>query len=268
MLSVRELLGSGGLQIADVLCTHGRGKGHESELSAGYALVLVRRGCFVRSADGRETLLDPTLGYCMNPDEEQRYDHPHHGGDACTSLTLSTSLLAELWGDDSCLPSGPLAVTPALDLEHRRLLAKIRAGSDQHEAAERGIELAAQILEFADSRRVTSATPASGHARRKLADGARELLAEHTGHSLPSLARKLAVSPHHLSRIFREVTGQTISRHRMRLRSREALERIAEGECDLARLAADTGFADQSHLCRVVVAETGETPSALRALLG
>ena len=35
-------------------------------------------------------------------------------------------------------------------------------------------------------------------------------------------------------------------------------------QANLARLAADLGFADQSHLCRVVRAETGSTPSALR----
>jgi AraC-like DNA-binding protein len=36
---------------------------------------------------------------------------------------------------------------------------------------------------------------------------------------------------------------------------------------NLARLAADLGFADQSHLCRVVREETGRTPSALRDVL-
>ena len=53
----------------------------------------------------------------------------------------------------------------------------------------------------------------------------------------------------------------------MRLRARAALERLAGGERDLARLAADAGFADQAHLCRVVRAETGTTPSALREAL-
>jgi AraC-like DNA-binding protein len=33
---------------------------------------------------------------------------------------------------------------------------------------------------------------------------------------------------------------------------------------DLARLATKLGFADQSHLSRVVRSETGRTPSALR----
>ncbi len=63
------------------------------------------------------------------------------------------------------------------------------------------------------------------------------------------------------------ITGQTISRHRMRLRTRAVLERLAAGEDDLARLAADLGFADQSHLYRVVRSETDVTPSVLRRLL-
>jgi AraC-like DNA-binding protein len=49
---------------------------------------------------------------------------------------------------------------------------------------------------------------------------------------------------------------------------RAALERLADGEDNLARLAADVGFADQSHLCRVLRAETGQPPSALRQAIG
>jgi AraC-like DNA-binding protein len=84
---------------------------------------------------------------------------------------------------------------------------------------------------------------------------------------LLDLARRLHVSPHHLSRVFAAATGVPVARHRRRLRARAALERLAGGETDLARLAADTGFADQSHLCRVLRAETGRTPAALRAAL-
>jgi AraC-like DNA-binding protein len=267
MLSASTLLRSDGVEFADVLCTHGRGRGRESELSGGHALVLVRRGCFVRSADGREHLLDPTLAYCMKPGEEQRYDHPHDGGDACTSLVLDAEMLASLWGGDPSPPSGPLPVTPALDRQHRLLLSAVRRGGDAHGLLERTIELAAGMLEQSDARRASSALPGTGRARRALADGAREMLAAQAGLSLPSLARALAVSPHHLSRVFREVTGNTISRHRMRLRVRDALERIAGGERELARVAAEVGFADQSHMCRVVGNETGMTPSALRAML-
>ena len=84
---------------------------------------------------------------------------------------------------------------------------------------------------------------------------------------LLGLAQTLCVSPHHLSRTFRSLTGETIARHRLRLRVRTVLERLARGEHHLARLAADVGFSDQSHLCRAVRSETGTTPSALRHAL-
>jgi AraC-like DNA-binding protein len=267
VLTVHTLLRDDGVELADVVCSHTRGRGRESEQTSGNVLALVRRGCFRRSADGCEALLDATLAYCMRPGEEQRYDHPHDGGDACTSLTLDVELLSSLWGGEAELPRAPLPVTPEIDLRHRLLLAAARRGEDRHEIVERAVGLVAATLAQGDAARVGAGMPRARRARLTLVDGARELLTESTERSLPSLARELAVSPHHLSRVFREATGQTISRHRMRLRARSALERIAGGERNLARLAAELGFADHSHLCRVVDAETGMTPSALRQLL-
>jgi len=46
------------------------------------------------------------------------------------------------------------------------------------------------------------------------------------------------------------------------------LERLADRERSLARLAGELGFADQAHLARVVRREVGSTPSALRSSLG
>ncbi|WP_372518087.1 helix-turn-helix domain-containing protein [Solirubrobacter ginsenosidimutans] len=48
------------------------------------------------------------------------------------------------------------------------------------------------------------------------------------------------------------------------LRVRAALERLSGGEQDLARLAADAGFADHAHLTREMRALLGLTPSALK----
>lgn len=267
MLSARTVLCNGGVEIATVACQHTRGRGHAGEQTGGHAIVFVRRGCFLRSADGVETLLDPTLAYCMNPGEEQRYDHPHDHGDDCTSLILAPDLVALLWGGGQTLPSVPLPTSPEIDLEHRLLLNAGHRGGDQHEILERAILLTAQVLEQADPRRVAAGRPTATRAHRAVADGAREILAANPERSLPYLARELAISPHHLSRIFRGETGHTISRHRMRLRARSALEQLAGGERNLARLAADLGFADHSHLCRVLREETGHTPSTLRHIL-
>jgi AraC-like DNA-binding protein len=267
MLSARTVLHRDGVSVADVACRHAAGRGLSGEGRGGYMVVFVRRGCFVRSVDGSEALFDPTLAYCINPGVEERYDHPHGSGDDCTAVQLDAGLAASLWGGDPTLPDGPLPTWPAIDLEHRLLLAAGRRGADPHTLVERAIGLAARALARVDAGRVASGRPSTARARRALADGVREALAAEPERSLPDLARALAVSPHHLSRVFHRATGHTISRHRMRLRARCALERLAGGEADLARLAADLGFADQSHLCRVVRSETGRTPSALRAAL-
>ncbi len=267
MLTARTFLSGDGVEVSDVACRHGRGRGHADEQAGGHAIVFVRRGCFVRSVEGVESLLDPTLAYCMNPGEEQRYDHPHDHGDDCTSVFLDAQVVASLWGGDPVLPREPLPVSPRIDLEHRLLLSAGRHDADPHELLERAISLTAQALERADPRRVGAGRPNTPRLRRAMTDGVREILAGNPEHSLPDLARELAVSPHHLSRVFHAATGHTISRHRMRLRTRAALERLSSGEQNLARLAAELGFADQGHLCRVVRQETGHAPSALRRLL-
>ena len=221
----------------------------------------------MREADGVASTLDVTLAYCITPEQEERYDHPHAGGDDCTVLFLSPELVASLKGGEPSLPRRPLLASPGIDLEHRLLLAAARRGDDPDELVERAIALAAHTLEQDDPRPLAAGRPATAGARCALVAGAREALAADPQRSLPQLARELAVSPHHLSRIFSSATGTTISRHRLRLRVRAAMERLAGGERDLARLAAELGFADQSHLARAVRSEIQRTPSALRRLL-
>lgn len=264
MLSSRVLIDADGVTVADVACRHRAGRGAPSEREdRRHAVVLVRRGCFHRQADGTDALLDPTNAYTMRPGEEERYDHPHDHGDDCTAILLADVLLASLWGGDADLPAGALPVGAAADLAHRRLLATAPADRDPEDA----LAVVAAVLGAASPERVASGRPATARARRALADDARELLAADPGLGLIALAARLAVSPHHLSRVFAEHAGRPVSRHRRALRVRAALERLAGGETDLARLAADSGFADQPHLCRVVRAETGHTPRALRAAL-
>jgi AraC-like DNA-binding protein len=267
MLSRRTLIDRDGIGIADVACRWTPGRGPGREHTSRHALVFVRRGCFVREADGVASTFDLTLAYCINPEQEERYNHPHAGGDDCTVLFLSPEVVASLEGGEPWLPRRPLVASPEIDLEHRLLLAAARRADDPHELVERAIALAARALAQDDPRPVAAGRPATAHARRVLVAEAREALAADPQQSLPELARELAVSPHHLSRIFSSATGTTISRHRIRLRVRAAMERLAEGERDLARLAAVLGFADQSHLCRAARSETRRTPAELRSLL-
>jgi AraC-like DNA-binding protein len=268
VLRERTLVDRDGIKVRDVSCRAAPARGQTPETAGAHTLVFVRRGCFVRTIGGVESVCDPTVAYCANPGQEERFDHPHADGDECTAISLDPSLVASLWGERETLPSGPLPTSPRIDLEQRVLVAAgRRRGADPDELVEGAITMAARALELTDPSCVAAGRPTTIRARNSVVNGAREALAAEPGLSLVQLARALAVSPHHLSRMFRSATGHTISRHRIRLRTRAALERLAEGEQHLSRLAADIGLTDHSHLCRLMQAETGATPSWLRELL-
>jgi AraC-like DNA-binding protein len=196
------------------------------------------------------------------PDDEQQIAHPA-GGDACTVVYLSDSVLASLWGGELGLPDEPVPTDPETDLLHRLLLARARQG-EAADVAEAVIAIAAGVLARASSSRVDSSRPATALARRRIAAAAREALVQAPSLGVLELARRVSVSPHHLSRVFKAETGETISTYRNRLRVRLALQRLSEGERCLARIAADLGFADQAHLARVVRREHRMPPSRLR----
>lgn len=79
-----------------------------------------------------------------------------------------------------------------------------------------------------------------------------------------SIARRLGVSAAHASRELRRTFGMPPVALRRELRSRRARELLASS-LSLPDIAATCGFADQSHLTRVIRAHTGRTPATLRA---
>jgi AraC-like DNA-binding protein len=265
LLRKRVLAKTGDLEVRDVRCRSHRSSWSAPEESTGFVLVFVRRGCFRRRVDGSESVLDPAVVYFARPGEEQQIAHPCDGGDACTAIALSDDLLAALWGGEPGLPEGSAFTTPRLDLAQRSMLAACARPGAELDAEERVVSLVSEVLEEAQPRRVASARPATAAARVALVDAAREALAADPSLGLVELGRRVAVSPHHLSRIFRARTGETVTRYRNRIRVRLALERLAEGEPSLARLAAELGFADHAHLARTVKSEAGAAPSRLRA---
>ena len=67
-----------------------------------------------------------------------------------------------------------------------------------------------------------------------------------------------------LSRGFRLAYGVSPKRYRLEQRARRAIRRLPHWRGTLAALAAETGFADQAHLGRIVAALTGLTPLQLK----
>ncbi|HEX6701428.1 MAG TPA: AraC family transcriptional regulator [Gaiellaceae bacterium] len=261
----RSLADCGDFVIETVECRCGTPEWSAPEAVSQYGIVFVRRGCFHRRLNGAESFVDPTVVYFERPDDEQQIAHPA-GGDSCTALYLSEAVLASICGGEPDLPDEPLASDAGTDLRQRLLLVALARG-DGGDVAELVLDLTAEVLARSAPKRVAAGRPGTAVARRRLVGDVREALIESPRAGVVELARRVAVSPHHLSRVFKAETGETITRYRNRLRVRLALERLADGEPCLARLAAELGLADQAHLARIVRRELGTTPSLLRERL-
>jgi AraC-like DNA-binding protein len=260
-----ELMRVGDVRVSTFQC-----EGMEHEWSAeepvgSFAVVLVRSGVFRRRVNGVELLVDRMVGYCELPGSTQQIAHPC-GGDTCTAIELSEHELGSLIDPDRFRPGAPLLVAPFIDLAHRLLIKSIRQGADQAELGERATLLAGCLIE-SEHETPQTARPRRAALYRQLTDRVREALSDDPHLGLTELASMNKVSIFHLSRVFRAVSGTTLSRYRTRLRARLAMDRIANGERNLAHLAADVGFADQAHMTRTLRHETKLTPGRLRSVL-
>lgn len=223
-----------------------------------FGLVLPRRGRFRLVSDGVEQTVDVTQGYAQVPGREQRFAHPA-GGDVCTFVSVGSTLWREIVGG---LPAPAVVrVDGAAELAHRLLLRTAHDAADPAERLVRTVAAAARTSP-SDDDLGTARTPAARAARARLAALAREAVLDDTpaSHDLVSLARALAVSPAHLSRVFQAGTGSSLTSFRNRVRVSRVLVRLEAGDTDLAAIAGDLGFADQAHLTRTVRATVGSTP--------
>jgi AraC family transcriptional regulator len=100
-----------------------------------------------------------------------------------------------------------------------------------------------------------------GWLRRSL-----ELIEEEFGEPLTvqDIARRSGIHPVHLSREFRRRFGESLGEYTNKVRVRRACALMTRDTGPLAAVAAATGFADQSHFCRVFKSLLRCTPSEFR----
>ncbi|MBX9599374.1 MAG: AraC family transcriptional regulator [Bryobacteraceae bacterium] len=82
--------------------------------------------------------------------------------------------------------------------------------------------------------------------------------------SLDRFAAAIGVHPAHLSRAFRNQYGCSLGAFIRRLRMEWAGEQLASSETPISRIAAEAGFADQSHFTRAFTKHSRMTPGAYR----
>jgi AraC family transcriptional regulator len=142
-----------------------------------------------------------------------------------------------------------------------RLAAELRAQDESWPLAAEGLAL--QLLALAA--RVDA--PATRRRPCWLRD-AQELLHERSPQaaSLSELAAEVGVHPAHLARSFRQAYGVTVGEYARALRLEWAADRLGDDMLSLAQVAAEAGFADQSHFTRAFHGWAGTTPGRYREL--
>lgn len=81
---------------------------------------------------------------------------------------------------------------------------------------------------------------------------------------LSEVAFEVGVEPERLARTFRRAFGEPIATYLRRLRVDAAATMLAAGDLPISRIAADVGFADQSHMTRCFARYLGTTPGRYR----
>ncbi len=179
-------------------------------------------------------------------------------GDHCSYLELAPATAEEIAGGRPLPPWAPIA--PAELLRQRVLLRRPAAERDPLEIEEQLLGLAGSLIgraltvhDHIGRRRAPAAGPVREAAR---------LLAERPQQrtDLTGLADAVHCSPYHLSRSFHAFTGYTLHGYRTQLRLRMALDRLADGDTELADLSVELGFCGQSHFTNAFRASFGMPP--------
>lgn len=82
--------------------------------------------------------------------------------------------------------------------------------------------------------------------------------------SLEQLAGEAGVSPHHLSRRFKQETGETVVGYITRRRLEVARELLSLGDLSVKEVSARCGFSDASYFSRVFAGKEGVSPREYR----
>jgi AraC-like DNA-binding protein len=263
------------VSVSDLRCRNVEAPAMPEEESTSHQVVFVRSGMFVKHIGRTRIVAEPAHVVFFNKGETFRVSHPSRGDD-CTSLACSPEITSVLMtggvDGDTDFPSAlrHARVRPSALIDYQLLRLALRDGLfTALEAEERTLNLLREIVRdalLASPKRASAGRRSTLVYRRRIVEETKLLLAMNpsASFSLTDLARCVASSPFHLSRIFRAETGIPIHQYLLRLRLGLALERLASGSHNLSELALSLGFASHSHFTTSFRQTFGISPSAFR----
>jgi len=265
---IKHLLDTHTMALRNVRCSGGCRHRSPEECASVTQLVFPYRGIYTRHVGSDQAVADANHVLFFNAGEGYQVSHPIAGSDASLSLALSDSLLQEL-APSSLLNTGGLV---GFRRQHRRidpraqaLVALLRQGLDNGTIEPLEAEGLVLTLVCRSLGPRTSHQPGSTHARRRLADRVKILLAGDLSRrwTLAEIAAEIRGSPVYLTQVFQQAEGIPLYRYHLRLRLARALDLIAQYD-DLSALAAELGFSSHSHFAAAFRQAYGRSPTAFR----
>lgn len=251
------------VRVFDITCHAPRSGSSGEEWCSVTQVVVPRRGVFILHHRGMPIVADPNTALVFAMDDTYQISHPVDGGDQCTVLVFPPEMVEDALGSVEARHR-TIHVSTQLMI-HALTHTLANRVTDQLEAEESAVlALNALAEDFRSS--PPSRRQGVNKFQRQRVEEVRALLASQptdTWH-LESIAQTVYSSPFHLARQFRAVTGESIARYLLRLRLALALERLAQGETELAWLAVELGFAHHSHFSARFRSVFGTTPTAVR----
>lgn len=229
----------------------------DEETEPEFTVIFPIRGVFVHHSEGQRTVATPAVAVFFEPDRVHRISHPTGGHDMCFNVSLFPLLVEPFLNSAGRFPRTSVEINP------NTFMAMLRTASREGYDALLAEELALTAVDKA----MTPQVGLPSQARTDLAADAEEFLASNFTEDLGlvAIASEVGASPHHLSRVFKAVTGSTLSERRIELRIRSALRHFLEGADDIAAVAVECGFYDHAHLTNTMRKRLGLTPSQLRS---
>jgi AraC-like DNA-binding protein len=185
-------------------------------------------------------------------------------GDRNHFMVLAEEMLEE-WLHAARFPRPAGKLLPRPYLTARAIGQALAAGADALAVEERLLALGHATVAGAFGLLDTLAPVRRGRTPPAVEDAKALLTARFAERlTLHELGRAVNVSPFHLARSFHRHTGYTLHEYRTHLRLRAALERLADGNEDVAEIARELGFSSHSHLTASFRRAFGVPPSRVR----
>jgi AraC-like DNA-binding protein len=239
----------------------------EVERQSCNVVVLPFSGVFSKhDAPGRHVTGTPSHAVFIAADTPYRLSYPGKIGDRALTLRFSHALASDDLGSHAGEAPVSSGLLPAEAMVLRNLLcARLkRSEVDEFEIEVRALHLLGMSLgaiRSADAsiRRLTEARWTRSLQRVKEAVA----IAPADKWDVEKLARIALISPFHLCRVFRRMTGTSVYGYVLRERLASTLDAVLDGG-DLTTIALDAGFASHSHFTARFRDFFGCTPVALR----